>query len=279
MINTAPDSPFGGFPDIPADPATTGQVMEFVVNNALLGASQTDPEFPAGTINPTPAVDPWSLVLPKEPALGVADNAGTPRNVSLNEEESSQVCVTITPAGGIIALDLGGVAFDPLDPNNICFQNFGVPFAPKAALLGQVEFTALGPVGVPLLWTDNSGISQPADVTMADGTVRQVNVTENPMVGDTEEWDIYNFTVDGHPIHLHLVRFEVIGRSLIGAPVIPGVGVQPWETGYKDTVIAFPGEITRVKALFDIPGLYVWHCHIVEHEDNEMMRPYVVSSP
>jgi Multicopper oxidase len=44
----------------------------------------------------------------------------------------------------------------------------------------------------------------------------------------------------------------------------------------KDTVIAYPGEITRVKALYDLPGFYVWHCHIVEHEDNEMMRPFHV---
>ena len=49
------------------------------------------------------------------------------------------------------------------------------------------------------------------------------------------------------------------------------------ERGYKDTVIAYPGQVTRVRAIFDIAGLYVWHCHIVEHEDNEMMRPY--SSP
>ena len=50
------------------------------------------------------------------------------------------------------------------------------------------------------------------------------------------------------------------------------------ETGYKDTVIAYPGEVTRLKATFDIAGLYVWHCHIVEHEDNEMMRPYCVDA-
>jgi Multicopper oxidase len=51
-----------------------------------------------------------------------------------------------------------------------------------------------------------------------------------------------------------------------------------WETGRKDTVIAFPGEITRVKAFFDIPGLSTWHCHILEHEDNVMMRPYFIGS-
>ena len=51
---------------------------------------------------------------------------------------------------------------------------------------------------------------------------------------------------------------------------------EPWERGFKDTVIAYPGQVTRVRAFFNTPGQYVWHCHIVEHEDNEMMRPYAV---
>ncbi len=50
----------------------------------------------------------------------------------------------------------------------------------------------------------------------------------------------------------------------------------PWEAGFKDTVIAYPGEITRIKGKFDLEGFYVWHCHIVEHEDNEMIRPFHV---
>ena len=63
----------------------------------------------------------------------------------------------------------------------------------------------------------------------------------------------------------------VAGRSSwIGAVTPP----EPWETGFKDTVIAYPGQVTRVRAQFDTPGQFVWHCHIVEHEDNEMMRPY-----
>ena len=49
---------------------------------------------------------------------------------------------------------------------------------------------------------------------------------------------------------------------------------EPWESGVKDTVIAYPGQVTRVRARFSTPGQFVWHCHIVEHEDNEMMRPY-----
>jgi FtsP/CotA-like multicopper oxidase with cupredoxin domain len=62
--------------------------------------------------------------------------------------------------------------------------------------------------------------------------------------------------------------------------VLLGASVPPfaWETGRKDTVVAYPGEVTRVKAKFDRAGLFVWHCHIVEHEDHEMMRPYVVGS-
>ena len=58
--------------------------------------------------------------------------------------------------------------------------------------------------------------------------------------------------------------------QLDGDPIPP----EPWETGVKDTVIAYPGQVTRVKARFNTPGQFVWHCHIVEHEDNEMMRPY-----
>ena len=122
-----------------------------------------------------------------------------------------------------------------------------------------------------------TGASTPVPVRLASGVVVNVNVTENPTVGDTEIWEMYNFTADAHPIHMHLVRFEVIGRAAI--PGFLGVNptLQPWENGFKDTVISYPGEITTVRATFDIAGLYVWHCHIVEHEDNEMMRPYVVS--
>ena len=112
------------------------------------------------------------------------------------------------------------------------------------------------------------------------------SITENPQLGATEIWEIHNFTVDAHPIHIHQVQFQVVNREVIDPALSPhsspyGSAVIPrekWETGYKDTVIVYPGELTRVKARFDIPGLFVWHCHIIEHEDNEMMRPYRVGS-
>jgi FtsP/CotA-like multicopper oxidase with cupredoxin domain len=133
--------------------------------------------------------------------------------------------------------------------------------APAEALLGTVNATG---VWTKLLWMDP--------------------VSENPAVGATEIWEFYNATVDAHPIHIHEVAFEVVNRQDIlvdeeneNVTVVPGsVPIPPeaWETGFKDTAIAYPGQVTRVKAQFNTPGQYVWHCHIVEHEDNEMMRPY-----
>jgi spore coat protein A, manganese oxidase len=101
-------------------------------------------------------------------------------------------------------------------------------------------------------------------------------ISENPALNAIEVWELHNFTEDAHPIHIHEVQFQVVNRQPFGGAARPP---ERYERGFKDTVIAYPGEITRVKALFDLPGLYVWHCHIVEHEDNEMMRPYHVGPP
>ncbi|GAB4281461.1 MAG: multicopper oxidase domain-containing protein [Deferrisomatales bacterium] len=272
LRNIGPDEPFGGgVPGVdfePADPGTTGQVMRFVVDGSLLGKSPTDPG------GASPATDPANLALQAEGRLGGTDLV---RDVSLNEGASEVVCVC-ADAEEELAVPIRQV--DCLDdPAAACPTEFPyiVEFAPKEALLGTVDFSG-GPAGVPLKWTDLSGESAPVDVTLQSGERVSIYVTENPTVGDVEEWNIYNFTEDAHPIHLHLVRFEVVGRERIGGGAsIVGKDPLPWETGFKDTVIAYPGEITTVKALFDVAGLYVWHCHIVEHEDNEMMRPFVVS--
>jgi len=112
-------------------------------------------------------------------------------------------------------------------------------------------------------------------------------ITENITLNNTEVWSIFNFTMDAHPIHLHQVQFEVISRQALatdatGAIITPVALAGPpirrerWESGTKDTVIAYPGQVTRIKAHFDLLGLYVWHCHIIDHEDNEMMRPFQV---
>ncbi len=115
-------------------------------------------------------------------------------------------------------------------------------------------------------------------------------ITENIKLNDTEIWELYNTTVDAHPIHLHLVKFQVISRQkfsatvdeqtaklsnirLIGQPRVNNTD----QDGWKDTEIMLPGEVTKIIAKFDLIGRYVWHCHILSHEDHDMMRPFVVS--
>jgi spore coat protein A, manganese oxidase len=141
--------------------------------------------------------------------------------------------------------------------------------------------------------------------TVADGALHWMSpVTENPRADSTEVWEFINTTTDAHPMHVHLVRFQVINRQqfdldlymstgevkLIGDPQEP----DPDERlAWKDTVKVYPGDtdsgigsITRIVQKFELPrGVwiprgkalpYVWHCHILEHEDNDMMRPFHV---
>jgi hypothetical protein len=138
--------------------------------------------------------------------------------------------------------------------------------------------------------------------------------TEYPTLGATEMWEVVNMTGDAHPIHLHLVQFQLLNRQRVNVPryerafmeanpVMPAesyvpVPVEPYlrgkpkpadpnERGWKDTFRMNPGEVTRVLVRFapqdESPAFsfdataepgYVWHCHILEHEENDMMRPY-----
>jgi spore coat protein A len=112
-------------------------------------------------------------------------------------------------------------------------------------------------------------------------------VTEKPVLDSVEIWNLVNLVDETHPIHLHLVRFQVLDRrrfdvlsyqekhvlKFSGPPIPP----DPNELGWKDTVQAKQGVVTRIIARFEgYTGKFVWHCHILEHEDNEMMRPLIV---
>jgi spore coat protein A, manganese oxidase len=112
-------------------------------------------------------------------------------------------------------------------------------------------------------------------------------ITEKPVLHTTEIWELVNLTDDSHPIHLHLVRFQLLDRRPFGTFEFqqtgnlrytgPAVPPDPQEAGWKDTVRADPAMVTRIIVPFEgYAGRYVWHCHILEHEDNEMMRPYEV---
>ena len=131
-------------------------------------------------------------------------------------------------------------------------------------------------------------------------------VTERPRAGTVEDWVYINLTGDTHPMHVHLVTFQVVGRTPFDADAyqkayggpdgVPG-GIDPApfgtgpmlpptpdERGFKDTVKANPGYYTTIRAKFDLPAgvtepqTYVHHCHIIEHEDNDMMRPFTVAA-
>lgn len=123
--------------------------------------------------------------------------------------------------------------------------------------------------------------------------------TETPAAGATEVWQVINRTGDTHPIHFHLVNVQLIQRQpFTGTPAKlrytgPATPPDANETGWKDTVRMNPGEVTTVVMQFNLPKLptaamtsavsprtggreYVWHCHILEHEEHDMMRPLVV---
>lgn len=124
-----------------------------------------------------------------------------------------------------------------------------------------------------------------AMMMLLDGKHWTDPITENPRQNSIETWSFVNLTGDAHPIHLHLVRFQIVDRRpfdlfawnahrtlTFTGPAQPP---EPHEWGWKDTVRADPGMVTRIAMRFDgEPGRYVWHCHFLEHEDNEMMRPY-----
>lgn len=182
-----------------------------------------------------------------------------------------------------------------------------------------------------------TGGNQPVDVNVpasgfADMTPAAWNantfhdpIGENPPENSIQEWDFINNTADSHPMHMHLVQFQVVHRRKIPAPgaavVLPADGtlVNAWEKGWKDTVAVHPGQITRVRAKFELPKVastvlppagymeagtspkynlkpatvdpltgavtrsaeatrcFVYHCHILEHEENDMMRPFLVT--
>jgi FtsP/CotA-like multicopper oxidase with cupredoxin domain len=189
----------------------------------------------------------------------------------------------------------GNVAdtFDPAAIGQYGGNTAPVDFVRKVALFeGMDEFGRLQPLlGVAEPTVDAAG-------NLVNGAIAWHSpTTENPDLDSTEEWEIYNATEDAHPVHLHLVNFEVLNRQeftadLIEQPVLQhngtfGTGFRlenivlgamvPQPAAYvenapKDMVTALPGQVTRIKATFDKPGRYVWHCHILSHEDHEMMR-------
>jgi FtsP/CotA-like multicopper oxidase with cupredoxin domain len=242
MVNLGPDEPFGGGePGDDFEPSDPNATGQ-VMKFVVVAASGADPSTP-----------PQDLRLPVITPIG---NAKVVRKLSLNEAESETVRV------------LGDEEGNWVTPVVLaCDDSEALPFGPTEAHLGILD-----------------GDGNPMSRGWGEA------ITEHPAIGRPEVWELYNFTADAHPIHIHEVQFQVVDRQSLatnaeGQATPPAVLVgdprppEPGETGFKDTVIAFPGEVTRLRTRFDVGGLYVWHCHIVEHEDNEMMRPYFIGDP
>lgn len=238
----------------------------------------------------------------------------------------------VTPMG----INFGPVVPTPTRLRKVALFEGKDEFGRLQPLLGTAE-PATDYLNNPIHWPNTPVYSQavfpdgtPSPLTgQMEGSIAWHSpTTENPALNGTEEWEIWNMTGDAHPVHLHLVNFEVLGRQEInfdsnadedgfipngtspagdGAYLVPQPTVQhnsvagvsatygqgfkivgpnlmssygltlPQPAEYvenasKDMVTALPGQITRIKATFDKPGRYVWHCHILSHEDHEMMR-------
>jgi spore coat protein A, manganese oxidase len=179
--------------------------------------------------------------------------------------------------------------------------------APLSATRSMPLVEVLNAAGVPTMaLLNNRKFDSPAGTVVRSDTL--------------ELWELINTTVDAHPIHLHFTQFQVLNRqrfdvggylaatgyvdpatglvtpgrgsAVPAGPFLRGrpTGAPAPEQGWKDTVVAMPGEVTRIRVPFgaaaaggaplaigsSFTGEYVWHCHILEHEDNDMMQRYVI---
>jgi spore coat protein A len=194
------------------------------------------------------------------------------------------------------------VDFAPHRGKNILLRNTSTPLLQFRVASEKVEDSSVMPqtlrpvarfkeadaaVTRKLTLTELDSLLGDPVVHLLDGKRWHEPISERPTLGSTEIWELLNLTDDAHPIHLHLVRFQILDRRPIDVSTMTydkkliytgdAVPPDPNEAGWKDTVRATPGASTRIIVKFEgYTGRYVWHCHILEHEDNEMMRPYQV---
>ncbi len=260
----------------PPNGATSGRLMQFIVNGEMVSASDTT-------------------------------QPGTDKSLKP---------VTLRPAPGLVKLTnfAGATTITPDVKRQLTLNEVMGMGGPLEVLVNNTKW-------------DGNGMMTPG-----------LGETEIPTEGTTELWQIINLTADAHPIHLHLVQFQLVSRQkfnvnnynqvYFGGAFVPGIGppspygtpnadgaiggnpaIRPFlqgkiipaklnERGWKDTYVVNPGEVTTFAVRFapthiatnapaqDLkfgfdpslgPG-YVWHCHIIDHEDNEMMRPYMVAA-
>jgi spore coat protein A, manganese oxidase len=267
---------------------------------------------------------------------GFLKSATSVKNILISPGERFDVIVDFTgvaPGTEIILQNSASAPFpdgDPVDPATtgqivkfVVGKQTGrtdgkLPAILNPTLAGAFPSLPATSINRTLVLTEIMGEGGPLELLL-NGQKYDADISEFPKQGTTEEWIIANPTADTHPIHLHLVQFQVVKRQQYdfeahrdawfaangGAPPYTGtptpVDVTPYltagtetypppiEQGWKDTVKMNPGEVTWIRVRFTSQdgkpfpfdpkvGYYVWHCHIIDHEDNEMMRPYKVTA-
>jgi spore coat protein A len=205
------------------------------------------------------------------------------QNVAIGPGERADLLFDFAlDAGKNIVLANGG---SRLMQFRVAAQRSGVPVALLPQVLRPVERTPeASAINTRLLTIEE--LQEPM-IHLLNGARWHDPVTETPILDSTEIWCFINMADEAHPIHLHLVRFQILDRfafdlwdyrhtkqlRFVGHPVPPS----PAEMGWKDTVRCDAKLVTRILVRFEgYVGRYVWHCHILEHEDNEMMRPFDV---
>lgn len=215
----------------------------------------------------------------------------TVNEVTLGPAERADVIVdfsALSPGTEIILGNSAPAPYPSGDPMN------ALPDVMKFVVQGEAGFTDAVPGSLrPMETLDPMDAVVTREFTLRKlsdpcaGSIWMINdlqwddITEYPVLGTTEIWSFINRSGMSHPMHMHLVFFQILDRQdfeIVEGDVVPmGSPVPPAanEAGWKDTVMANPNQITRVIAHFrDYTGLYPYHCHILEHEDHEMMRQF-----
>ncbi len=235
----------------------------------------------------------------------------------VDRDDPAAAPATVVPTPGLALSDGQGGIVDPTDPSTTgLVLRFDVTSSGAQAPLAELTLPPLPlgpPPGVPVRvrklalfkGEDTYGRNVLLLGTLEKGSlVFHDPATEVVPLNSWEIWEIFNTTVSGHPIHLHLVEFEVLNRQPFSGTVTPKThrlksgkttitggrlsNVQlkksprppgPAERGPEDTVVCLPKEVTRIRAFFDKVGHFVWHCHLLSHEDYDMMRPLDIVFP
>jgi spore coat protein A len=225
---------------------------------------------------------------------GLLDAPVALRRLTLAPGERADVIMDFARRGGqqlVLASDSYQILQFSVSSRVISGRVLSGAFVPPPRLRPVIRMREEESVNTRLLTLN--GADDPGDAAAMpmlmtlNGAVWSDPVTETPVLNTLEIWCLINLTDDSHPIHLHLVRFQILDRRPFDVftymnegrlhytadPTAPDAN----EAGWKDTARADPGMVTRIIIRFEgYAGRYVWHCHVLEHEDNDMMRPYQI---